>query len=289
MSRPNFERLVPAPRTVPLGVKLQALFGGFGMAGWLLLAVLSPFAWLFAGNADVLSPLFFSTDVEVVNGRVTSVKETAASEGKRRVYEVAYDYRVPGGAHLSGKSYTTGSRHSAGEAVRVAYLPLKPELSRIEGARLAIFGPAASVSLIFPAIGAILAGLGLRAGLKKVRLLAEGQFASAGFVKQEATNVRINGRPVLELTFEYKSADGAAQMFTQRTTQTAELTDERREQVLYLPEAPDRATLVDALPKAVAVDDRGEVVSGGGGAVVLLPVLLALLVNGAFAACRFVG
>ncbi len=289
MSRPNFERLAPAPRAVPLGVRLQALFGGYGILGWVLVAALSPFAWLFAGNADVLSPLLFSTDVEVVDGRVTGVKETSASEGRRRVYEVAYDYRVPSGAHLTGTSYTTGGSHSVGDVVHVEYLSLKPDTSRIAGARMTIFGPAAVVSLIFPAIGVVVAGLGLRSGLKRLHLLRDGQLASAAFVKQEPTNVRINNRPLLELTFEYKSADGVARTFTQRTTEAGALTDERREQVLYLSEAPERATLVDALPRQVAVDERGEIVSGGGAALVLLPVLLALAVNGALAACRFAG
>lgn len=288
MSRPNFERLVPPPRSVPTDVRLQALFGGpLSVAGWVVLALLSPFAWLFAGNADVLSPLVFRSGAESVEGRVTSIRETGASEGERAVYEVGYAFRVPGGPDRAGSSFVTGSHPAVGDAVRVEYLALAPEWSRIAGARLTIFGPAAIVSLVFPGIGAILATLGLRAGRRRLRLLSEGQLATAAFVRQAPTNVTINGRPLQELTFEYKGADGAVHTFVQRTTDSGALTDERREPLLYLPDAPERATLVDALPRAVAVDERGEIVSAGGAALALLAPLLALAVNGALGAWRF--
>jgi len=286
VSRPNFERLVPAPRAVPTDVRLQALFGGpLSVGGWVVLALLSPFAWLFAGNADVLSPLVFRSG-ESVEGRVTGIRETRASEGERAVYEVGYTFRVPGGPDRVGTSFVTGSHPAVGDRVRVEYLALAPEWSRIAGARLTIFGPAAIVSLVFPGIGAILATLGLRAGRRRLRLLSEGQLATAAFVRQAPTNVTINGRPLQELTFEYKSADGAVHSFGQRTTDPGALTDERREQLLYLPDAPERATLVDALPRAVAVDERGEIVSAGGAALSLLAPLLALAVNGALFAWR---
>lgn len=288
MSRPNFERLVPAPRTVPLGVRAQLLFGGsLGVTGWLLLAFLSPFGWLFGGNADVLSPLAFAKDAEFVDGRVTGVKETGAKEGKRHVYEVAYEYRPAGHESLTGTSYTTGDAPAVGDSVRVQYQPQKPTLSRIEGGRLTIFGPAAVVSLVFPLIGAVIAGFAFASGRRRLRVVCEGELASAAFVKQEPTNVTINGRPLLAVTFEYKSADGTTHVVSERTTDPGSLRDERREQVLYLPQEPGRATLVDALPTAVAADERGEIVAGAASVLALVPPLLALGINLALGAWRF--
>jgi hypothetical protein len=285
LSRPNFARLLPPPRTLPASVRLEVLCGGLAVPGFLLLALLSPFAWLFAGQADLLSTLLSSRGVVVVEGRVTGVRQTRASVGGRRVFEVAYQFSAPDGAQRAGRSYTTGRRHEVGQSVRVEYLA--PELSRIEGARRTLFGPVALVSLLFPALGAALAIVGVRSGARTLRLLRDGQLASASLVKREATNWQINDRPVELLSFEYSGADGVSRTLTQRTAEAGELTDERREALLYLPESPERATLVDALPKVVAVNEQGELVSGAGSALVLVAPVLALLVNGAFAALRF--
>jgi hypothetical protein len=288
MSRPSFERLAPPPRAVPPALRLQALFGGaLSVTGFMVLALLSPVAWLFAGNADVLSPFVFRAGAERAEGRVQSIRKTSASEGERPVYEVGFSFRGPDGTQRLGASFVTGRHPAVGEAVGVEYLALRPDVARIEGGRLTIFGPAAVVSLIFPAIGAVLALLGVRSGRRRLRLLGEGQLASAGYLRQAPTNVTINGRPLLELTFEYKAADGSQHTVAQRTTEPGALTDERREQLLYLPAAPERATLVDALPKAVAVDERGELTAPGTAALAVLPVLLALFVNAALFAWRF--
>ncbi|HET7291584.1 MAG TPA: DUF3592 domain-containing protein [Vicinamibacteria bacterium] len=288
MSRPNFDRLAPPPRSLPLGLRALALFGPpLGLAGWVLLAFTSPFVWAFVLNADLLSPVLFRGDVDRVEGRVTSARETGASEGDVPVHAVGYSYRGPDGADLDGVSYVTGGPPAVGAAVTVEYLTLRPLTSRIQGMRSATFGPGAGFVVIFPALGALLAGLGLRSGLRRLRLLRSGQAGAAEFVSQEGTSMEINDRPVFRLIFEFAGTDGLRHRVSQTTTDPQGLRDERRETVLFHPENPDHAVLVDSLPAAVVADEQGQLAARGAAGLALLLPLLTVLGNASCAAYRF--
>lgn len=288
MSRANFDRLGPPPRRVPAALTLRTLMGGsLGVSGWFVLAVSTPFFWGFAMNADVLSPLLFRTGVTRVEGRVLKVGETGASANNVSIYSVAYAYRDAAGAERTGRSYSSGPPKLEATAT-VEYLKLRPQWSRIEGLRRGMFGPGALVVLAFPAIGVALVGIALRSGRKTLRLLAQGQIAQAQFVSEEETNIKINGRPVLGLNFQFTASDGQQHSIHHSTSTPGALRDERRETVLYDPETPDDALLVDQLPDAVAANEQGEIVAQGRGSLWagLIP-LLTLLMNGGCAVREF--
>jgi hypothetical protein len=281
MSRANFERLGPPPRHLPAALRLRTLCGSsLALSGWFVLALSTPFFWGFAMNADVLWPLLFRTGVTRVEGRVLEVAETGASANNVSIYSVAYAYRDAAGVERSGRSYSSGQPR-LGAPAAVEYLSLWPQWSRIEGLRRGMFGPGALVVLAFPGIGVALVGIALRSGRKTLRLLAHGQIAQAQFVSDEATNLRIDDRPVVGLNFEFTASDGQRHSLHHSTSQPAALRDERRESVLYDPEAPDDALLVDQLPDAVAASEQGELVAQGrGGLWAGLIPFLTLLMNG---------
>jgi len=283
MSRPNFDRLVPPPRAVPLGLRVNALFGGgLPVFGWAMLLFTTPIFWGFAMNADVLAPIVLGVSAATADGRVTAAEKTVSSEDKRPIYRVDYSYQVPAGPLLTGRSYVTGSAPRLGTELPVEYVPSWPRFSRITGMRRARFGPGAIVALVFPAVAAFAVGYSLLRGRRTLRLLREGGVAEATFVSQQATNVTINERVVQELTFEYVTPDGRRRTFRDKTTDPGELRDERRETILYLPDEPDTAIAVDALPKGVLVDEGGALTSGPGirWAILAAP-LLVTVVNGA--------
>lgn len=281
MSRANFDRLGPAPRRVPAALALRTLVGSsLGLAGWFVLAFSTPFFWGFVMNADVLSPLLFRADVARAEGRVLEVEETGASANDVSIYAVAYAYHDAAGVERTGRSYSSGPPQ-LGATATVEYLSLRPQWSRIEGLRRGMFGPGALVVLAFPGIGVALVGIALRFGRKTLRLLARGQIVQAQFVSEEATNVTVNDRPVVGLNFEFTASDGQRHRVHHSTSTPAALRDEARESVLYDPEAPDDAILVDQLPDAVAANEQGEIVAQGRSSVaVLLIPLLTLLMNG---------
>ncbi len=285
MSRPNFDRLVAPPRTVPLSLRVNTLFGGMAAFAWGVLLVTTPIFWGFVMNAEVLAPIVLGTSAATTDGRVTATGETRSSEDETRVHWVDYSYQVPAGPLLSGRSYVTGSPPDIGARLPVEYVPSGPRFSRIVGMRKAMFGPGAAIAVVFPALAAGFVAFSLYAGRQTLRLLHEGRVAQATFVSQKPTNMTVNGRVVQELTFEYVTPDRGRRTFTTSTTDPTDLRDERRETILYLPEEPDTATAVDALPTAVVIDEGGELapVPGLRWAVVAVPLLVAL-VNGACAA-----
>jgi len=285
MSRPNFDRLVAPPRTVPLSLRVNTLFGGMAAFAWGVLLLTTPIFWGFVVNAEVLAPIVLGASAAKVDARVTAIGETRSSENKSRVHWVDYSYQVPAGPLLSGRSYVTGSAPDIGARLPVEYVPSWPRFSRIVGMRKAMFGPGAAIAVVFPALAAGFVAFSLYAGRQTLRLLREGRVAQAAFVSQKPTNMTVNGRVVQELTFEYVTPDRGRRTFTSNTTDPTDLRDERRETILYLPEEPDTATAVDALPTAVVIDEGGELapVPGLRWAVLAVPLLVAL-VNGACAA-----
>lgn len=284
MSRPNFDRLVAPPRTVPLSLRLNALFGGMAALAWGVLLLTTPIFWGFVMNAEVLAPVVLGASSATTDGRVTATGETRSSENRGQIHSVDYSYQVPAGPLLSGRSYVTGDPPAVGAELEVEYVPSWPRFSRIVGMRKARFGPGAAIAVVFPALAAGFVAFSLHAGRQTLRLLREGRVAQATFVSQQPTNTTINGRVVQELTFEYATPDRGRRTFTSSTTDPGELRDERRETILYLPEEPDTATAVDALPKAVVVDEGGELSAGPGTrwAILALPLLVTVL-NGACA------
>ncbi len=285
MGRPNFDRLVAPPRTVPLSLRVNALFGGMAAFAWGVLLCTTPIFWGFVMNAEVLAPVVLGASAATTDGQVTATGETRASEDETRIHWVDYSYQVPAGPPLSGRSYLTGSPPDIGATLKVEFLPSWPRFSRIVGMRKAMFGPGAAIAVVFPALAAGFVAFSLYAGRQTLRLLREGRVAEATFVSQQPTNTTINGRVVQELTFEYTTPDRGRRKFTSSTTDPGELRDERRETILYLPDDPDTATAIDALPKAVVIDEGGELapVPGLRWAVLALPLLVAV-VNGACAA-----
>jgi hypothetical protein len=284
MSRPNFDRLVAPPRTVPLSLRVSALFGGMAAFAWGALLFTTPIFWAFVMNADVLAPIVLGASAATTDGRVTATGETRSSENRSRIHWVDYSYRVPAGSPLSGRSYVTGSAPDVGAELSVEYVPSWPHFSRIMGMRKAIFGPGGAIAVVFPALAAVFVAISLHMGRRTLRLLREGRVAKATFVSQQPTNTTINGRVVQELTFEYVTPDRGRRTFTSRTTDPSDLRDERRETILYLPEEPETATAVDALPGAVLIDESGELAAGPGIRWVIpaLPFLV-IVVNGACA------
>ena len=283
MSRPNFDRLAPPPRAVPLGLRVSALFGdGLAAFAWGMLLFTTPIFWGFVMNAEVLAPVVLGVSAATTDGRVTATGKTVSSQGKRPIYWVDYSYPVPGGPRLTGRSYVTSDAPGVGAELPVEYVPSLPRYSRMVGMRRARFGPGAIIALVFPAAAAFAVVLSLLTGRRTLRLLREGRVAEATFVSEQPTNVTINERVVQELTFEYVTPDGRLRTFTHNTTDPGEVRDERRETILYMPDEPDTATAVDALPKAVVVDEGGALTAGPGVRWALLAFpLLVTLVNGA--------
>lgn len=235
-----------APRRVPLSLQIANFFNGFSQIGWLIFGFGMIFAYLFTFQGDY-SFVTFRGPHETVDGRVTRVEETGASENDVRVRANHYEYSVAG-TKLTGTSYSTGSEVAEGETVTVEYDEDDPLRSRIEGMRRAIFGPFVLIALIFPAIGLGLMIPATLTGLKRNRLLRDGLPAQGKLIAKSATNMTVNKQRVYELTYEFTARDGKRCKASTRTSLTQRLEDDAMEELLYDPADPSRACLLDELP-----------------------------------------
>lgn len=267
--------LAAPPRSVPLSLQIVNFFNGAAQLGWLLFGFGMIFFWAFVGNAD-LSFLTFRGTVAKVQGRVTSVEQTNASVNHSHVMANHYEYNVAG-EWFKGESYSTGSGPSQGENVTVEYLEDHPARSRIEGLRRAMFGPWISLITLLPLAGFAILYFAARSGARRNRLLREGILAQGTLVDKEPTNITINGRPLWEFTFEFTDRNGQRREAKCRATESRRLQDEATEPMLYDPNDPASAYVLDEAPARPQVDN-GQLVGRTRSAILAL-ILPAVMIT----------
>jgi hypothetical protein len=255
--------LSPPPRSVPLSVRLRVLFGGFSnQFGWLFVGFGMIFVWVFTLNADFASPLLFLLPTQTTVGVVEGVERTNASENDVTVYSVDYVFFDRSGAQHRDTSYSTGNP-AIGSRVTVEYLSMRASISRVMGMRRAPFGPFAAFAMLFPLIGLAFLSSGLKQGLRANRLLAKGRIAHGTLISSQPTGATINNRPVIKLTFAFKSYEGTEWHAIAKTHQPEDLRDEQEEPLLYDPHLPSEAVLLDDLPGSTTFDPSGQLEPAG--------------------------
>jgi hypothetical protein len=256
----------PAIRSVPLSAKLAVLFGGaLQPLGWLIFGFTMIFVWIFGFNADYRSLLQFRGELAQASATVTGSERTSFSEGGSNsrpgtpIFRVSYEFKDAEGVTRGGTSYTRGERHRVGAAAPVEFVPGKPEVSRIQGARTAPFGAGVMFIFLFPLVGLLMIFGGLSGGLVRAALLTRGKL-SRGWVKdKQATSSRVNNEIVYRVTLEFETEDGKAHTFETRTHKTHLLEDEENgELILYHPANPKLAYPVDLMPAGVRITEEGE-------------------------------
>jgi len=284
---PMSTRLAAPPRRVPLSLQVTNYFNGLAQVGWFVFGFGMIFFWVFSANSD-LSFLTFRGPHQVAQGKVLDVEGTSASENDQPVSANHYEYSVAGRS-FRGTSYSTGDSAAAGATVPVEYDASRPERSRIAGMRRAMFGPGAALANLFPLIGLILLIPATRIGIRRNRLLREGVLANGELVNKAPTNMKVNNRPVYELTFAFTARDGRRCEAKARTSITERLEDEEQEPLLYDPNDPSFAYVLDEAPARPQFDMNGELRGRGLAALGWLIVPALVVVGHGFAAAVKLG
>lgn len=280
-SRPDY--LAPPPRPVPWQLQSMLLFGGvLSQVGWGVLCFGMVFFWIFGFNSELVADARLGSSLTPAFGVVQRSERTNSSENDYYVFAIHYTFAAADGQQYQGVSYATGEWLEPNTLVNVEYRPDDPSRSRIAGLRSATFGPAAAFVVIFPLAGLVLLGLAWPRTWLARRLLRTGEIGAATLVKKEPTNTRVNGRPVYRLTFEGRTADGRPFQVAESTWRPERLEDDREERVLYDPNNPARAVLLDNLPGRLGLDQRGgfQAPSARLALLVLLLPLLTVAVHG---------
>jgi len=264
----NQLRFTPPPRRVPLSMRIVNLFNGWAQVGWGVFGFGMIFFWIFAMSAD-FSFLTFRDPAGRATGRVTRVEATSASENKQRISVSHYEYSVAG-EWLEGKSYSTGGTPAVGDEVTVEYDEDHPRRSRIEGMRRGMFGPLVLLVAIFPAIGLVFLIPGTLLGHKRNHLLRHGVLAMGKAIDRRPTNVRVNNQTVWEVLFEFHDRLGQRRECSARAIDTTRLEDEPLEALLYDPDDPSKACVIDEAPGRPKFDESGEMQGRKTPAIILL-------------------
>ena len=267
------------PRHVPLSLAVLNVFNGISQIGWFVFGFGMIFFWAFVGNAD-FSFVTFRGDIAEGVGKVTAVEATGASENDTQIMANHYEYSVAG-QRFTGTSYTKGGGATAGEEVKIQYAAANPARSRIAGMRTGQFGPFVMFVTIFPLIGFVILYFAMKSGIKRSHLLRNGIFTTGTLIDKEPTNVTVNDRRVYELTFEFTARDGRKAQAKARSTDTSRLEDEHAEPLLYDPDDPSRAYVLDEAPARPEIDGTGALV--GRPMAAMLSMILPAIVIGAHA------
>jgi hypothetical protein len=191
------------PRRVPAHV-VKAAQGGKG--SW----VPTLFGLVFGGMGLVFTAIFFpwrflddwrlAASEFTAPGKVRSVGETNMSINDTKVQEYVFAFTLPEGAKQVASCYTTGLRWNEGDAVTIRYLPGRPEMACIDGARLSKGGGVGVFVILFPLIGGSLAGWGIVSRRKTASLLAQGRVAEVDVRAVDATRVQVNYQTLYKIT-----------------------------------------------------------------------------------------
>lgn len=270
-------QFTPPPRHVPLSLRIVNFFNAVAQIGWFVFGFGMIFFWAFGGNAD-LSFLTFRGPHERTTGKLMSVENTGASENERPVEALHYEFSV-NGERVLGTSYTTERNMAEGDTVPIEYSADDPSRSRIAGTRRGQFSPAVLLVSIFPLIGAGILIPTTLMGAKRNRLLREGLFTTGVLKSKEPTNMTVNKRRVYELRFDFTARNGQRYEARARSTDTARLEDETQEPLLYDPNDPTRAYVLDEAPARPQLEMNGEL-KGKPIAAILSLIIPALVIGG---------
>ncbi len=277
----------PLPRSVALLTRLSLLFGGvLNQAGWIIFTAGMIFFWPFAPNLGDLVP----RDWTEASALIALAEETGASVNEKSVWGYVYDYELAGVSY-SGRAFTTGKSFSTGQTVDIEYDQANPARSRMVGARSSHFSAwVGLITMLFALPGLIMIPFGLRGGLRRISLLANGHFARAKLVTKTPTTMKINDQTVYDFTFEFMTRDGRPGIIEGRTHETGRLEDEAHELILYPPDDPSRGVIYDTIPNApIPMGDGSLAPIPPSSARVLIAPALGILIHGGILLYKVLG
>jgi hypothetical protein len=239
-------------RFIPLNIRLKIWLGNpLSFIGLFFFLFGLPFSLVFVSFSNLFSASF-SQDDPVINGFITEANPTNSYINDVRVYEYKYQFKLRNGNIYNGTGYSTGNSKSKGDEIRIFYKEEDPQKSKADDLRNSEFGTGIGlIVLIFPGIGLIFLFFSIRKALKQLFILKVGNIADGKFLYKEATNVKVNNQTVYALTFEFKAANDQIYQAVARTHHYHRLEDEEFEKLVYDPENPENAVLLDELPRGI--------------------------------------
>lgn len=238
-------------RYVPVLVRLSILFVNiWGLMGITFSSVGLLASLLFLTEIDFVSPFHFGKNTAESDGIVWTISATGASVNKKRVYAYKFHFTSRGNDY-EGISYSHSSNLDPADHVVVEYDTLDPSIARIKGMRVKPFGIHLSFVFLFPMIGILFLVLSVKKGIPQVQAVRYGVLTRGILYKSVPTGGKINNREIYDMYFRFTDQSGTERNAIGSTHKTELLEDEAQERIVYDPDNPGNAVVVDAMPGRV--------------------------------------
>jgi len=240
-------------RNIPLTIMLRIwLASALTIIGIILSLFMLPFSLTMVPFSDIFSTSFNSND-PVAIGIIIESNETSAEIGSESVYEYKYQYQLPDGRIYARTGYNTGERKNTGEEIGISYKQSNPAKFRAVDLRNSLFEgyTAAIFILLFQAGGLTMLYSGTRKALRRIYILRVGVISNAKLVNRNPPDDLIDERAIYDLTFEFTASDSKIYKVVFTLSSVKNITDEGYEILVYDPEKPEKAVLLDQLPKGI--------------------------------------
>ena len=247
-------------RRVSLPVALRLFVSGtVNQWSWFSFGMSMILFWVVIWHVD-WSGVYYLGEVQRVQGRMLDSQATNLSINETPVVANSYRFVTLDGVAVEDFSYATGKWYPDGATVTVEYPVGRPHLSRIQGMRRQRLGPLGGLILAIMPLGAIIfMAFRIRKGYRHYALLKHGILAKSLLMEKTRTNVSVNDRPVYKLTFGFTAQDGKDYAVNVRTHETGSLEDDDEERLLYHPDNPANAAMVDKLLGQPSLNEHGSI------------------------------
>ena len=245
------------PRPIPLMVILSLYVSVTVLFG--VVFQLTGLGFMIAGDsaADFKTLIHFRATDPVTTGVLITKSKSGDKYTKKNgnrwypMYKFQYSYAV-GLTSYQGLSHAKENDMTSGEIIEVAFVPGKPEMSRIVGMTAGPFvGSGVYMALAGVAIavfGSTWGFIGFRKTRRNIALVRNGLLTTGIVTGRIATIMSFNHKRVYKIHFQFNHEDGRTCTGWIKTLAVEQLGEEQDERVLYDPAKPTNATLVDALP-----------------------------------------
>lgn len=269
-------------RNIPVVLSLSSVIGGtVQQIGWFFLCIGTILSVSFLKKAD-LSFKKYGDGTLIVEAVIAERENTRVRVNRTRVKKYTYTFSDSEGSVKEGVSYSRTS-YKPGRKIEIEYDP-ESGWSRAKGMTSQPFGPEIMFVLLFPAIGFLLIFIPMIFAWKKIKLLKTGVLTTGEMCDKKPTNMRVNRQPIYKYTFKFTDSRGREHFHTEKTHCAGEVEDEHRERILYLPEFPEVACLVDVIGSKLDFDERGNFIGYSSGKALvrlIIPVIsmMAILIT----------
>lgn len=191
--------------------------------------------------------LFGKTETK---GKIVAIEKTDETEYYQTVKKYTYSFDFEGRTY-TGTSYDWEKKNKKNDIVTIQFKKRKPEISHMKGARRT--KSSAKIlffAAIFPTVGFLIILISTLKVFRQIKIIEYGKIAY-GTIYKITKNSFVKGKPIYSAHFNFKADDGKRYKTIASTREIEKLKDEEKEPILYMPENPKNAILVDTLPNNI--------------------------------------